>query len=161
MRSCDSMLIHELTGPVASAKCQTTQSVRAHYANLQHLSVATHRCERRTLLSAMMTWTVSRQCYSQLLRESARVNSVPAFLIPAFSLPQRPQTFSTSATRQSRIGAAPLSIPPEVSLNFINLPKSKTVPRANAADIPILAVEVSGPLGSCLQSELREATCAG
>ncbi|KMP01264.1 54S ribosomal protein L6 [Coccidioides immitis RMSCC 2394] len=94
-----------------------------------------------------MTWAVSRSCYRQLLRESARVNSLPAFLIPAFSLPQRSQTFSTSAATQSRIGSAPISVPPEVSLKFIDLPKSGATTRVTAADTPAMAVEVSGPLG--------------
>lgn len=107
-----------------------------------------------------MSWAVSRNsCCRQLLRESARahsqssVHALPSFLVPAFSLPQqRPQSalpFSTSTACQSRIGAAPISVPPEVTLTFVDLPKtSKGTPRANAADVPTMAVDVSGPLGS-------------
>ncbi|KAL1955758.1 hypothetical protein VTO42DRAFT_8156 [Malbranchea cinnamomea] len=92
-----------------------------------------------------MSWTLSRYLGNQLLRESVRVNSLPAFLIPAFAHPNPHQSFSTSAPRQSRIGAAPLSIPPEVSLRFIDLPK--VAAKSRTADIPTTAVEVTGPKG--------------
>ncbi|EEP76399.1 hypothetical protein UREG_01248 [Uncinocarpus reesii 1704] len=94
-----------------------------------------------------MTWALSRIYCRQLLRESARLNSLPPFLVPAFSLPPKTQNFSTSAASQSRIGAAPISVPPEVALKFIDLPKSKATTRVTSVDVPVVAVEVSGPLG--------------
>ncbi|EEH17386.2 hypothetical protein PABG_07382 [Paracoccidioides brasiliensis Pb03] len=96
-----------------------------------------------------MNWAMSRSCYRQLLKESMRTNYLPAFILPAFSLPHNnSKQFSTSTAAQSRIGAAPLSIPSEVSLNFIELPVAKNSTVRPGKDIPTTAVEVTGPLGS-------------
>lgn len=93
-----------------------------------------------------MSFSLSRRLGSQLLRESARANSfLPAFLVPAFAT-NSPRSFSTTAPRESRIGGAALSIPAEVSLKFIDLPKPRGMVRAQ--DVPTTAVEVTGPLGS-------------
>ena len=92
-----------------------------------------------------MSWSLSRQLGSQLLRETARANSsLPAFLVPAFAT-NAPRSFSTSAPRESRIGGATLSIPSEVSLKFIDLPRPRGLTRTD--DVPTTAVEVTGPLG--------------
>lgn len=72
-------------------------------------------------------------------------NSLPVFLAPAFSHPLRAQCFSTTSSAQSRVGGASISIPPEVSLNFIDLPQAKT--RGRAKEIPKTAIEIKGPLG--------------
>ncbi|PGH35604.1 hypothetical protein GX50_01585 [[Emmonsia] crescens] len=95
-----------------------------------------------------MNWIVSRSCYRQLLKEPMRTNFLPAFLLPAFSLPHHRQPFSTSNPTQSRIGSAPLSIPSEVSLKFIELPKVKNTTARLGKDTPNTAVEVTGPLGT-------------
>ncbi|PGH07793.1 hypothetical protein AJ79_06181 [Helicocarpus griseus UAMH5409] len=94
-----------------------------------------------------MNWAASRSCFKQLLRDPLRTNSLPAFLLPAFSLPNR-HSFSTSTPAQSRVGSSPLSIPSEVSLKFIDLPVAKNVTVRQGKDIPTTAVEVTGPLGT-------------
>ncbi|KAJ9224509.1 hypothetical protein DTO212C5_5086 [Paecilomyces variotii] len=93
-----------------------------------------------------MSCAVSRSCFRQLMRDPLRNNAVPSFLVPAFSQPLRAQCFSTTSPAQSRVGGAPISIPPDVSLNFIDLPQAQTRGRS-AKDIPKTAVQVKGPLG--------------
>ncbi|KAK2734347.1 hypothetical protein FQN55_002803 [Onygenales sp. PD_40] len=95
-----------------------------------------------------MNWAASRSCYRQLLREPLRTNSLPAFLIPAFSLPPQSRSFSATSPSQSRIGSAALSIPSEVSLKFIDLPITKVPLPGRGKDIPTTAVDVTGPLGT-------------
>ncbi|EGD86689.1 hypothetical protein H112_05194 [Trichophyton rubrum D6] len=96
-----------------------------------------------------MALATSRNCCTRLLRESSRLNAalssatLPSFLLPAFSRP-----FSISISRQSRIGAAPIAVPPEVSLQFRDLPLDQTVSKAQAKYAPVTAVDVTGPLGS-------------
>lgn len=82
------------------------------------------------------------------MRDPLRSNAVPSFLVPAFSQPLRAQ-FSTTSPAQSRVGGAPISIPPDVSLTFIDLPQAQTRGRS-AKDIPKTAVQVKGPLGTLL-----------
>jgi len=65
--------------------------------------------------------------------------------VPAFSQPLRAQCFSTTSPAQSRIGSTPVSIPPEVSLKFIDLPQTQT--RGRVKEVPKTAIEVSGPKG--------------
>ncbi|PQE33723.1 putative MRPL6-mitochondrial ribosomal large subunit protein [Rutstroemia sp. NJR-2017a WRK4] len=71
---------------------------------------------------------------------SAPTFSIPLFLLPAFPVASR--TFSSSASRNSHIGGAPLSIPPEV--NFTIIPPAKTA-RSAAPGRP--TVNIEGPLG--------------
>jgi len=78
--------------------------------------------------------------------------SLPTFLVPAFA-PRCPRTsyFSTTSTRRSRIGSAPISIPSEVKFRFIQPPAVKTVSnsvRNNPSEEQISSrIEVEGPLG--------------
>ncbi|KAI1932611.1 54S ribosomal protein L6 mitochondrial [Ophidiomyces ophidiicola] len=94
-----------------------------------------------------MSGSIARHSYRRFLRETIRSSPPPAFLIPAFSLPQQSRKFSTSSSRESRIGAAPIAVPPEVSLKFVKLPKSQSIAKSRAVDVPTMGVEVSGPLG--------------
>ncbi|EGC49327.1 ribosomal protein L6 [Histoplasma capsulatum var. duboisii H88] len=116
-----------------------------------------------------MNGIIPRSCYRQLLNDPVRSNSLPAFLLPAFSLPLRRQPFSVSTPTQSRVGSAPLSVPSEVSLKFIALPKVKNITARQGKDNPTTAMEVTGPLGTMtltlpsfstvnFDQELRKAT---
>ncbi|KAL1986582.1 hypothetical protein VTN96DRAFT_6160 [Rasamsonia emersonii] len=92
-----------------------------------------------------MSCAASRRCLTQLLRDPVRSTSLPTFLVPAFSQPLRAQWFSTTSLTHSRVGATPITVPPEVTLKFIDLPQPKS--RGRAKEIPKMAVEVNGPLG--------------
>lgn len=85
-----------------------------------------------------------QRCARQLLREPFQRGSIPLFLTPAFS-PSRAQCFSTTSPAQSRVGGAAISIPPEVSLSLVDLPKSMS--RTRGKDIPTMAAHIKGPKG--------------
>ncbi|GAQ42464.1 hypothetical protein AtubIFM55763_002985 [Aspergillus tubingensis] len=92
-----------------------------------------------------MSCYLSQSCFRQLARSPLRQGPLPNFLVPAFSHPLRTQPFSTTSPVQSRVGGAAITVPPEVSLKFIDLPQPKT--KAKSVDFPNMAVEVKGPLG--------------
>ncbi|OKP13161.1 54S ribosomal protein L6, mitochondrial [Penicillium subrubescens] len=85
-----------------------------------------------------------QRCARQLIREPFQRGSLPLFLTPAFS-PSRTQCFSTSSPMQSRVGGAAISVPPEVSLNLVDIPKSAT--RVRGKDVPKFTAEIKGPKG--------------
>ena len=88
-----------------------------------------------------MACTGLQPSFRQLLRQAAQTREVAGFLVPALSRRQ----FSTSITRSSRIGKEPVSIPPEVSLQFIELPRSNA--RTRNVDAATSSVQIKGPLG--------------
>ena len=92
-----------------------------------------------------MSGFLTQSCLRQLTRGPLRQGSLPIFLAPAFSQLPRTQSFSTTSPTQSRVGAAAIAIPPEVSLKFIDLPQVAV--RGVAKDIPTTKVEIKGPLG--------------
>ncbi|KAL2822839.1 ribosomal protein L6, alpha-beta domain-containing protein [Aspergillus cavernicola] len=91
-----------------------------------------------------MTSILPQSCIRQLARISL-VQRAPTPLTPGLFRSQQTQCFSTTPRAQSRVGAASISVPPEVSLKFIDLPQ--TTVRGNAKDLPKVSIEVSGPLG--------------
>ena len=99
-----------------------------------------------TATTVAMSSSIPQSCLRQFSRTSFRQGALPTFLTPAFSLPQRTQCFSTTAPAQSRVGGAAISVPPEVSLNFIDLPQTQV--RGRTKEIPKTAIEVKGPLGA-------------
>ncbi|KIW16454.1 hypothetical protein PV08_06508 [Exophiala spinifera] len=83
----------------------------------------------------------------QLVRDAGRAREIPSFLLPAVSqrwLSRQNATLAASA-RQSRIGRTPITVPPEVTLRFYDLPRGNT--RSRKPDTPSTALEVTGPLG--------------
>ncbi|KAF2874499.1 mitochondrial 54S ribosomal protein YmL16 [Massariosphaeria phaeospora] len=68
--------------------------------------------------------------------------SIPTFLLPAFHTPA-PRTFATTSPCHSKIGSAPLSLPPDVSFKIIVPPASGRGARVQ----PMSTVQVKGPLG--------------
>lgn len=96
-----------------------------------------------------------QRCARQLLREPFQRGSLPLFLTPAFS-PSRAQ-FSTTSPAQSRIGGSAISVPPEVSLTLIDLPKSLTQGRGK--DVPKFAAQIKGPKGMLPLQWLLDDAC--
>lgn len=83
-----------------------------------------------------------RRCAHHL---TATSSTIPAFLLPAFQPPTAAaRTFATTSPCQSKIGSAPLSIPPEVS--FKVLPPSARAARGSRAQAT-KTVKIKGPLG--------------
>jgi len=76
---------------------------------------------------------------------SSNSASIPSFLLPAFqNVPAR--TFSTSYARESHIGKAPLSIPPEVNFVVAEPQIVKNGRRGTVSARPTVSIE--GPLGT-------------
>jgi large subunit ribosomal protein L6 len=48
---------------------------------------------------------------------------------------------------QSRVGGAAISVPPDVTLNLVELPKSLSLTRGK--DVPKFAAHIKGPKGMC------------
>ncbi|RAH40830.1 mitochondrial 54S ribosomal protein uL6m [Aspergillus brunneoviolaceus CBS 621.78] len=92
-----------------------------------------------------MSNLLPQSCLRQFARSSLRTGAASARPASAFALPLRTQPFSTTSPTQSRKGSAPITIPPEVSLKFIDLPVVSV--RGGAEEAPKVAIEVSGPLG--------------
>lgn len=93
--------------------------------------------------SSTMTTLLPQSCFKQLARGSLLKRSLafPSHL----SRSQPTQCFSTTPPAQSRVGGAAISIPPEVTLGFVNLPQTQA--RGAGKDQPKIAIEVNGPLG--------------
>ena len=96
-------------------------------------------------LFAAMPCTSARQPLQRLLSESSSVRQIASFLAPSITCKPNQKGFSTTQKSLSRIGGAAISVPPEVSLRFYDLPKSNV--RSRKADVPTSAIEVVGPLG--------------
>ncbi|EYE92141.1 mitochondrial 54S ribosomal protein uL6m [Aspergillus ruber CBS 135680] len=92
-----------------------------------------------------MSCSIPQSCLRQLSRNTLKQGFLPAFTSPAASLSRRTQCFSTTAPAQSRVGGAAISVPPEVSLSFIDLPQTQA--RGRTKEVPKTAVEIKGPLG--------------
>lgn len=93
-----------------------------------------------------MTCPSVRSSLRRLIRDAAITShDIPTFLAPAILRAPQSHSFSTTPRQNSRIGSAEISIPPEVTLRFFDLPKSKL--KSRNPDAPSRAVEVAGPLG--------------
>ncbi|KAI1801354.1 ribosomal protein L6 [Daldinia bambusicola] len=71
--------------------------------------------------------------------------TLPAFLVPAFQTTAPRRQFSNTATKQSKLGRTPISIPPGVDLT-IGEPRVKKDPTTYLR-IPKRTVTIAGPLG--------------
>jgi large subunit ribosomal protein L6 len=72
--------------------------------------------------------------------------TLPAFLVPAFTRPAQSSQFSTSPRCRSKIGALPLTLPPDVTFTIIPASTTTTRGRVGSSDT-WTRVEVDGPLG--------------
>ncbi len=71
--------------------------------------------------------------------------SIPSFLLPAFQMiPSR--AFSATSDRESQVGKAPLTIPPEVNFTVIEPQIPKNGRHSAVSARPTVSIE--GPLGS-------------
>ncbi|KAF2796188.1 60S ribosomal protein-like protein L6 [Melanomma pulvis-pyrius CBS 109.77] len=85
-----------------------------------------------------------RWCAQSITCASIRPSeSIPTFLLPAFHIPVSSRTFATTSPCFSKIGAAALSVPPDVTFTVIPPP----VRGKGARSQPMSTVRVKGPLG--------------
>ncbi|KAL8940850.1 MAG: hypothetical protein Q9216_002602 [Gyalolechia sp. 2 TL-2023] len=76
----------------------------------------------------------------------AAVSTLPDFLLPAFQPHSRSinRPFTTSSPHASRVGAASITVPPEVNLRLLEPPKRRgPITRI----VPPKVIEIQGPLG--------------
>ncbi|KAF2001905.1 60S ribosomal protein-like protein L6 [Amniculicola lignicola CBS 123094] len=87
-------------------------------------------------------FTPARRRCAQSITSNSSSTSIPTFLLPAFS-PAAPRPFTTTSPNLSKIGSAPLSVPPGVTF--------KILPPKNAARTgrsqQMSTVQIKGPLG--------------
>lgn len=88
--------------------------------------------------------TARRRCARSLLAPSQpKTDSLPLFLLPAFQAPAAARGFASTSPCQSKIGSAPLSIPPGVTFKVIPPSARERGARAQAMS----TVQIKGPLG--------------
>lgn len=92
---------------------------------------------------------VRRQCIEHLVGSKRPAATIPDFLLPAFCGARTPRPFSSSSQCASRIGAATITLPPEVNLRLLEPPTSKRRASIVRTEPPKM-VEVEGPLGTPL-----------
>ncbi|KAF2196910.1 60S ribosomal protein-like protein L6 [Delitschia confertaspora ATCC 74209] len=86
-------------------------------------------------------FTPARRRCAQGVANASSTASIPTFLLPAF---QTARTFGTTSPCLSKIGSAPLSIPPEVTFKVIPPPPVRgRVTRVQ----PMSTAQIKGPLG--------------
>ncbi|KAG9528233.1 hypothetical protein KCU71_g23555, partial [Aureobasidium melanogenum] len=85
-----------------------------------------------------------RRCVSAIKSFRPAEISIPAFLLPAFQ--QQSSSFSTSSPCHSKIGSAPLSLPPDVKFNIVEAPVQKKGARVSRTQEGAI-VHIEGPLG--------------
>ena len=97
-----------------------------------------------TITHTTMFSTTRRRCARSLLAASPQTTeSIPLFLVPAFQYPVGARGFASTAPCQSKIGSAPLSIPPGVTFK-VNEP---SVRGRGARTKAMSTVQIKGPLG--------------
>jgi large subunit ribosomal protein L6 len=94
--------------------------------------------------SHIMFTPARRRCVSALKNHRSAETSIPAFLLPAFQ--QQSSSFSTSSPCLSKIGSAPLSLPPDVNFHIVEAPVLKKGARVSRTQEGA-TVHIEGPLG--------------
>jgi large subunit ribosomal protein L6 len=97
--------------------------------------MATSHCTR----SSRVLWSTFAPPRSQAI-------TVPAFLVPALHSATQTSNFSTTASRPSKIGSAPLSLPPDVKVT-VSAPAASRAGRGVSRNQAGNQVEIEGPLG--------------
>ncbi|THV92483.1 60S ribosomal protein-like protein L6 [Aureobasidium pullulans] len=85
-----------------------------------------------------------RRCVSAIKNTRSSEISIPGFLLPAFQ--QQSSSFSTSSPCHSKIGSAPLSLPPDVNFNIVAAPVQKKGARVSRTQEGA-TIHIEGPLG--------------
>lgn len=88
----------------------------------------------------------SRALQSVFSTSQAQGVTLPAFLVPAFAPTQLKAHFSSTTGCRSKIGRAPLSLPPQVTFRILETPPKKQS-RGLSQSEPDRSVEIEGPLG--------------
>ena len=88
----------------------------------------------------------SRALRSVFSTSQGQGTTLPAFLVPALAPTQSAAHFSCTTRCRSKIGRAPLSLPPQVTFRILETPPKKQS-RGISRSEPDRSVEIEGPLG--------------
>jgi hypothetical protein len=121
------------------------------------LEVELTNLDTKNLGRSTMSYPAASRSLRRLARQASASSSIPLFLLPCLPKSHQARSFSSNHASNSRIGGAAISVPPEVSLRFFELPKSNI--RSRKKDVPVSAVEVAGPLGTSLKDEFGRSPC--
>ena len=106
-------------------------------------------CRPQGLPSASHCKGSLRALRSVLTPSTSHNVTIPAFLVPSLAQPELPRQnarFSTTPRNRSKIGRAPLSVPPEVTFRILETPQPKQIRNISRSE-PSRKVEIQGPLG--------------
>lgn len=99
---------------------------------------------RTSAAPAAMFAPARRHCAQRIASASIPASdSIPTFLLPAFHYPAPSRSFATTSPCLSKIGSAPLSIPPEVTFKVVPPPTRARGSRTQSMS----TVHIKGPLG--------------
>lgn len=136
-----------------SAKRAERRVAKLHFG-AEESWFAAHLFLQRTIVAIVAIYTSStshimftparRRCVSALKNSRSAETTIPAFLVPAFH--QQTSSFSTSSPCQSKIGSAPLSLPPDVNFHIVEAPILKQGARVSRSQEGA-TVHIEGPLG--------------
>lgn len=128
---------------VAKLHFRAEESWFAAHLFLQRMMVVVVAIHTSSTPHIMFT-SARRRCVSALKNSRSAETTIPAFLVPAFH--QQSSSFSTSSPCQSKIGSAPLSLPPDVNFHIIEAPLQKKGARVSRNQEGA-TVHIEGPLG--------------
>lgn len=106
------------------------------------------------LQDTMAACTASRQWLhrsASVLTAGPIETTLPAFLVPALTSPSKwpsrqSSHFSTTSQRRSKIGRAPITLPPEVTLHIMQPPAPKDTSRVSRTQAGS-NISIEGPRG--------------
>lgn len=103
-------------------------------------------------ITLTMFSSARRRCLRAAVVPQCTEVSIPSFLLPAFQpSSQRAAAFSSSSQCHSKIGSAPLSLPPEVTFQIIEPPVQRAGARVSRTQQGA-TIEIEGPLGKMSMS---------
>jgi hypothetical protein len=109
------------------------------------LQLSLRNCEWQHIVQSLAMLSSTRARGLERAIASSTSTSIPSFLLPAFqNVPAR--SFAATCSRESHIGKAPLSIPPEVNFIITEPQNMKNGRRETVTALPTVSVE--GPLGT-------------
>jgi large subunit ribosomal protein L6 len=125
---------------------QIAESFRCSFLLGLHLYFTPYTHLLSLMASSLHCSRASRALGSVYSTSSTRDLILPAFLVPAFASSKQSAPFSSTSQCRSKIGRAPLSVPPEVTFTILETPPKKQS-RGMIRTEPDRHVQIEGPLG--------------
>lgn len=126
------------------ATAKSARSVRRRNQRSIFCPANSYSLHESSVTSHTMFGPARRRCFSAVQNSRSTNITIPTFLLPAFH--QQSSSFSTSTPSYSKIGSAPLSMPPEVTFQIVDAPVQKPGGRISRTQEGA-TVHIEGPLG--------------